>query len=353
MVLRRIMWALKNNTPYAAERTWVLDKNAMKSWVVVVKGTFDILPNGTTKRAEKQEEPLFSPVYRGEPGKSSILYEADLSAPKQATDIILNGQAYVPGGQPTTKVHVSMQVNNLTKELLIFGNRHWKKGLLSGMSISSPEPFKTMPIVYERAFGGGDTKAKDLSKHRLYRHNTVGVGFATSPDHLDGEPVPNIEYPKKTVSSWKDRPYPAGFGAIASYWSPRLEFSGTYDDQWLKNRFPLLPEDFDERFFQYAPQDQQITGFLKGGEGIKLLNLTPTGSLSFQLPRIGLTFATHFGREIVEHRASLVTVILEPDWPRIIMVWHTSLPCHHKVDRLDFTSIKEKAQVTLGGATHG
>ena len=37
------MWALDNRTPYAAERTWVLDKNAAKSWVVVVKGTFNIL----------------------------------------------------------------------------------------------------------------------------------------------------------------------------------------------------------------------------------------------------------------------------------------------------------------------
>ena len=40
------MWALENRTPYAAERTWVLDKNAAKSWVVVVKGTFNILVDG-------------------------------------------------------------------------------------------------------------------------------------------------------------------------------------------------------------------------------------------------------------------------------------------------------------------
>ncbi len=339
------MWELKNNTPYAAERNWVLNKNAEKSWLVVVKGTFDVLTNGITQLAKKQEEPLYSPEYRGEPGKTSVLYEADLIAPKRATDIILNCQAYAPGGKPTKKVRVVMRVHNLTKELLVFGNRRWVKGILYGLSITPPDPFKSIPIIYEYSFGGGDMKHKDSSKHCLFMHNPVGTGFATASGHLDGEPLPNVENPKNLVSSWRSRPLPAGFGSIASYWSPRLELAGTYDNQWQKNRFPLLPEDFDERYFQCSPKDQQIDGFLQGGEKVELVNLTPNGLISFHLPKVRLLFLTHFGKEIIEHRAELSTVIIEPDYPRVIMVWQTSLPCHHKVDKLDFTEITEKQYI--------
>ena len=49
------MWALDNSTPYAAERNWVLDKNAEKSWAVAVKATYDIGLDGTTRLAEEQE----------------------------------------------------------------------------------------------------------------------------------------------------------------------------------------------------------------------------------------------------------------------------------------------------------
>ena len=52
---------------------------------------------------------------------------------------------------------------------------------------------------------------------------------------------------------------------------------------------------------------------------------------------------TRFGRDRVDHGARLHTVILEPDHPRVIMVWHTSLPCpNSRVDYLDRTVIFEK-----------
>jgi hypothetical protein len=333
------MWLLENRTPYAAERTWVLDKNAAKSWVVVVKGTYNILPDGSTELADDQEDPLFLPKYRGEDGKSSIVYEADLIPTKQATDVLLNGHAYASGGKPTTKVAVVMKVDNLSKSLIVFGNRRWEKGLLGQTYITKPEPFVSMPIVYERAFGGWDTKPEDPADHRLEPRNFIGTGFVTRKKHLVGHALPNVEYPKQLISSWKDRPKPAGFGAVASYWTPRKELAGTYDDKWQKERFPLFPEDFDERFYQCAPGDQQIEGFLKGGEPVYLVNLTADGKLFFRLPEVYLKFMTFFGEKEVEHSAKLSTVIIEPDYPRVIMVWHTSLPCHHLVDKLDVTVI--------------
>ena len=139
------MWMLNNQTPYAAERNWVLDKNAAKGWVVAVKATLDILPDGTTKLADKQEEPLYGEEYSGEPGKSSILYDGDLTGPKKNTDVILNGHAYAPGGNPVTEIIVTMKVHKITKQLRVHGDRRWERGVL-GLSMSPPEPFDKMPL---------------------------------------------------------------------------------------------------------------------------------------------------------------------------------------------------------------
>src|SRR5262249_34378976 len=150
-----------------------------------------------------------------------------------------------------------------------------------------------MPIVYEKAFGGVDQKSDHPERDWEWR-NPVGTGFAISPDHLDGVALPNIEYPNELIRKWKDRPCPAGFGPIGCHWQPRVEFAGTYDDKWMKERQPLLPEDFDDRFFQCTPQDQQAADFLHGGEPVELLGLTPGGELQFRLPKIFLGFETRF-----------------------------------------------------------
>ena len=63
------------------------------------------------------------------------------------------------------------------------------------------------------------------------------------------------------------------FGPLAAHWQPRVQWGGTYGDKWAKDRQPLLPEDFDERFFQSAPEDQQAPTYLKGGEAVELVKL--------------------------------------------------------------------------------
>lgn len=90
---------------------------------------------------------------------------------------------------------------------------------------------------------------------------------------------------------------------------------------------------------------------MKGGEPVTLLNLCPLAErLSFTLPRLWLTFRTHLGREVLEHSARLHTVILEPDVPRLMMVWGTHVPCHGKEHLLEKTVISEKPLIRLGTA---
>lgn len=121
---------------------------------------------------------------------------------------------------------------------------------------------------------------------------------------------------------------PAGFGPLAPHWQPRVAFAGTYDEAWRNDRQPLLPADFDDRFYQCAPQDQQTPSFLRGGEPVVLYHLTPGGELRFSLPKLFLGFVTQFSdrsREVHQDRR-LHTVIIDTDGPRVSLVWHTALP---------------------------
>lgn len=316
------------------------DKNGAEVWLVAVKGTYIVRKNGTNRLAEKQINVCAAPEYSGEPGKSGLKYESDMILTKSATDIVLLGHAYAPKAKASTKADVMMKIGNLKKTLRVFGDRYWEKGL-TGLKISEPKPFVRMPIVYERAFGGTDQKSDNPKEHGWESRNPVGKGFAVKPEHLNGQPLPNIELPGKEITSWKDRPVPAGFGPIPGNWEPRIRFAGTYDKKWEQERQPLLPKDFNEKYYQCAPPDQQVSGYLKGGEIVELYNLTSDGLLQFRLPDVGqdLLFLTDFGNTTEEHTAKLHTVILEPDERRFVMVWHTSLYCHGKDHKLRKTGI--------------
>ncbi len=55
----------------------------------------------------------------------------------------------------------------------------------------------------------------------------------------------------------------------------RQKKTGTYDDTWLKERWPYFPDDMNYEYFNCAPEDQYIEGFFKGGEAIEILNMHP------------------------------------------------------------------------------
>lgn len=332
------MWALDNRTPYKADSTWGRDKDGVHEWIVAAKGTFDIEPEGSLKRAEEQLAPLLMAEYNGEPGASSLRYDADLVAPKPTTDVVINGTAYAPKGRPSTDFVVSAQVDRVCKTIRVRGNRRWRRGAF-GVGPSSAEPVAEVPIVYERAYGGYDQTDPDPKKQYMDARNPVGCGAAAKTRHLIGQPVPNFEYPNGDL----EKPNPAGFGAIDSFWSPRRELNGTYDKAWEQKRRPLLPEDWDPRSLLCSPVDQQPKSHLRGGEFVELINLTRDGVLRFVLPKVYFTFSTRFGRRTEEHRSRLATVIIEPDYPRVVMVWSTALTCRTDVDYLDETVINEKA----------
>lgn len=340
------MWQVDNRTPFAAERGWVRDRDGSEVWLVAVRASFDILPDGSTQIAAEQAPVLRLPEHYGDPATSSIKYDADLVLRKATTDILVVGHAHAPAGQEVTQLDCGFKVGPVQKLVRVFGDRRWGRS-----SASAPLPFQAMPLTWERAFGGVDRRSENPERDWDWR-NPVGTGFAIAGDHAMDLPLPNVEDPKQLIRSWRDRPTPAGFGAIASHWQPRVGFAGTYDERWQKTRAPLLAEDMDERWYQCAPADQQAPSFLRGGEPVILHNLHPGGRLEFRLPRLHLGFETRFydgSRERHRERA-LHTVIIEPDLPRVSLVWHSALPCHFKVQKLERTVVTLKTDLNAGTA---
>ncbi len=340
------MWALDNQTPFVAERSWVRDKNGAEVWVVAIKASFDFTATGQVVLAEQQQAVTMAAEYTDETN-TVLRYDTDLPEYKIATDVLVNGAAYAPDGHPAKQWVVNLRVGPINKSLLISGDRTWQKGLLRPV-LSEPKPMVSLPLSYQYAFGGCDPSGSSKNAQHIYALNPAGRGYAQEKSTFINLPAPNIEYLSSPIRHWKDQPSPAGFSAIPGHRQPRAGFAGTYDQAWEHQRHPLLPEDFDPRFFQCAPSDQQVPGFLKGGEQVELTHLTPIRKISLYLPKASFHLVTRFSDGYKQvHRAHLHTVIIEPDEHRVMMVWHSHLACHHRVNLLESTRILLKKRILL------
>jgi hypothetical protein len=310
---------IDNHTPFSAGTFTVVDKEAQEVFILVVRATFDIKENSIAI-AEEQSPIKEADEHTGTSPESSVLNEADVCAEKPYVDVLVNGAAYAPGGKPAREVSVEIEVGDVRKRLLVSGDRYWRRTAF-GVSPSGPEPFTRMPIVYERAFGGTDRRDPDPASHACDMRNPLGVGFkgARSLDPSVSTHVPNVEYPDDRISSPGDLPRPASFGVVGRGWTPRIQLAGTYDEKWLKEHWPLPPLDFDPRYNQCAPLDQQSKE-IRGGEAVRLLNLTHEGLLTFSLPTLNVPVRCYFDKARPAGFLRFDTVVIEPDVARFTLV---------------------------------
>ncbi|HTV78594.1 MAG TPA: DUF2169 domain-containing protein, partial [Steroidobacteraceae bacterium] len=269
---------LVNATRMVAGYTMGMEPSGRELLVVVVKGTFHMprVPGERLQLDVEQAPLVMGDVFFGEAGLSAPRYEVDLAPRKLRCDILLNGSAYAPGGRPVTRVTVGLQVGNWSKSLSVIGNRFWFTH--GGVRATDPEPFLSLPITYDHAFGGTDLRHEDPAQHAAYMANPSGRGFHKHliSQWLEGSPLPNTEEPGQPVIQPDGSYRPMSFGPVGRHWDPRRAFAGTYDQAWLDHRFPFLPADFDEQYYQSAPLDQQLPRPL-GEQTVRLMNLTPEG----------------------------------------------------------------------------
>lgn len=327
-----------NQTGFCHQFTMGMDKTGQEHIVVVVKGTFDFpaTPGGAVKRSAEQVPLVFADTQTGEPGYSATLWETDFAFRKPRCDVVANGCAHAPGGKPAERVQVGIRVGNWSKRFEVVGNREWR-AIGPVFTATAPQPFLKMPISYDRAWGGIDRLNPQDQLPGAYRRNPVGTGWAQTKNQrlIPGLRLPNTQAVGEEVRTPFGDYTPMSFGPMGRGWPGRIEHGGTYDQNWIDNVFPFLPADFDERYYQMAPPDQQID-CPKGGEEVMLVNLTPEGRVGFRLPRTALPMTLFKGREKVFDREVFAdTILFDPESRRFSLAWRVSHPFRRTI--LDFT----------------
>ena len=106
---------------------------------------------------------------------SSLRYDADLDPTRPATDVLINGTAYAPGGRPSTEFVVGMRLGPIQKMLRVSAAidvadgarwercRHGHRAGAAGCRSSTSEPSAAMT-----------TRHRDPRHHRLDPRNPVG-----------------------------------------------------------------------------------------------------------------------------------------------------------------------------------
>jgi uncharacterized protein YjbI with pentapeptide repeats len=244
-------------------------------------------------------------------GKDAVL---DLCMPKARGEFLVAGAAFPREGQPAIACAPRVSIGAMDKTLRVVGDRVWRSGVAS-----DPKPFTEMPITWQNAFGGPDRPENPLGKGAAKIQTAEG----------EVQPLPNIEDVKYPVKSPRDRPPPAGFGPYDLTWPQRFKKAGTYDRQWLKERFPGFAADIDWTIFNAAPDDQQLDGFFHGDEPIAIEFMHPTKArIESRLPgaaaRCFVNVRTPAGEDLQEVALKLDTVWLFPRVERAIALFHGS-----------------------------
>ncbi len=280
----------ENHTPFPAIAWENVDTD--NSWhittVARVKYLFDISDKGicTLRLDPNQGELWEEDIFYGDANQSSIRYESDYVTYKPVTDIIINAYALIPANQSQTECKVTIMDG--------------KGNIYKQVALSVSSPYKdtdrpvALPIRYEYAKGGGyPTPAEDdpYDYKTLDPYNPIGIGVFDehSPNRQKKEPLILFSDPKM-----QDLPYPAGFGVIYRAWRSRLEYAGTYDDNWLTQKHPLPPDDFDYRFNQAANPALQLNRYIDLHHRIVLENFSMRYPVvEFRLPDLVLFSQQH------------------------------------------------------------
>lgn len=333
---------LVNATRMVAGFNMGLEPSGRELLVLAIKGTFVLPKLGEQVRLADEQLPLIlADTFTGKPGFSAPVSEIDYAPRKHACDVLLTGHACAPEGGEVQRLRAGLRVGPMEKVFDVVGDRVWQAGL-SGISASAPQPFSRMLVTYDRAFGGADRFSDDEQEHDAYLPNPVGRGWHKhlKSAWVDGTPLPNTEVVGEPVKFPSDEYRPMALGPIGRGWPQRARYAGTYDQAWLDKDCPFLPKDFDERYYQAAPEDQQVP-LPKGPMEVVLSGFHPDGLRQFWLPYVELPvqiFPKRGDRESTIAR--LDTIVLAPDQERFTMTWRVARPLRK--------SLHEVAQAVVG-----
>lgn len=360
-----------------SERFTVLpgkDDKGKPVFSVLVKRTYDIITGRPLVRAEQTAPFVEIDDYydHGDPQTATVKFESELTAFKAATDVVVIGKAYAPGGTPVEQMDLAVQIGSFLKKIRIIGDRHctYRKGRTP--LVSDPLPFTEMQIRYEKAYGGRDLLSNPLIPFS-YPRNPMGTGVAVAnnPEVVNQLALPNLEDPEDLLTperiimedpnSWNRQPLPQGLGWYQKTWYPRSSFVGALPgfvdvDEimreetlgWVPPKQIALAKQFklpafDIRFNNGASPDL-IRPYLTRNELLVLTNMTPDGRLEFTLPNEAPGIILDIGLGRNELTPALQTVCIRVEDRQVDLIWQGA----HAYPGLEWLPEMKRMDVGIG-----
>lgn len=197
---------------------------------LIAKATFRFDGRGQVEAETQAPIPLFDKDVETPLG---LLPADTLGRSGERFEVMLLGCAHAPGQRSTTELRVRLQVGSEQREMAVFGDRVWESGADGAHRIGAPAPFTSMPLVYERAFGGSVPVQIDPDSvlDVFEPINRRGLGFdaemwASAVGQMLRAPagyprltdyrrrLPNLEDPRALIQSWSDAPEPVGWAPV-------------------------------------------------------------------------------------------------------------------------------------------
>lgn len=205
----------------------------------IVKATFTLVHQANMKVAPA--DPIITgDVYHHDNPTRSVRLTSDLAPHLPRGEVILTGHAHAPSDRRTSSVTVGLAVFDRYEQLFA---KHLE--VRGDVGPDGVKPFRKMPLVYERAFGGPG-----------WEDNPLGTG--TGGAKLE----PNILYIGEPRRS-------AGFGPLPSAWPTRKKLLSPDARKAVERPVAEIPEGCDWTYFHAAPPDQRCA-YLTGSEWVVL-----------------------------------------------------------------------------------
>lgn len=207
------------------------------------------------------------------------LFPGDVPFLTGGVDVFVMGSLWQPGGQPGTELRAEIRIGErILRRIAAIGDRRWiRQG--GALVPETPAPFVSMPLTYDRAFGGDVESENGFIS---WPPNPAGKGFYRTPEEAEGQPLPNLEDPEHRIASIEDRPEPMATGPYPADGSLRVqqavELDLESDNPGLKRIRPLVFNHAHPSMI-LAPSDTP-----RHGEIFEITHASPEGALRFQMP---------------------------------------------------------------------
>ncbi|PQJ84379.1 DUF2169 family type VI secretion system accessory protein [Aliivibrio sifiae] len=321
------LWDIEQQDLYALKGRFQRDRQGHEVWVLSMKRAWTWLEG----RWVEEEAPAIindDPIYAGDAGFSAMISDHDFPIHKKNTDVLVYGKAKTYTKKPMSSHTCRLLIDeHIDKSLIIIGERQWIDHSGS-LTVSSAKPFIEREIDYTNAIGGDE-------------RNRLGSGIADTNEELASMKVPSVFYVGQNWQANSNKVQVAGFGPLPPFFSERSRWAGTFDERWQEERRPLWPIDFDDRFYQSAPHDQQCKGYLIGGERLMVSGFCHDDALSFRIPTEKYQATVTFQDKEEISLMPIYTVWIDANKKRVEVIYTASFHCQDREHLLTSSRLEE------------